>query len=515
MKFVGLEKWKSKISDLEKQPTLLKVFFYIILACCAFKGISIAVNLLMNGLYYNIDFTFNDFNEFDLLLAQISNTFIVLSLTSVLSTNIGTVYWIDIKDEKLVRPFFLCFYALTTYLLTLMSISIYVYFHKEILELLISFFMSVALLIFLTISMINVYFNRERIKNKYGWIYIEANIYVDKPSGVKIFNLGQLLKSNQFDNRKKHEKKYLEWESNRRTIISKAKKLDGDEIFGDIEKDTLEKILSYPYTIGKTEETKEAKEKNEELSLKLYEKTIQAINDLNLECVNENIELLILAENKRVLRDTIEYAYIQNNGMVYDILKNLNTCYNTLSKKISDYNDPDFVGVDDILWLQDMISEQARNIISGVSYKNITYQQLREILSSIKPDSDADENYRMLIEESSTAQTDQFLQKYKNRAICLNYVPIKELYLSYMNRDVQLMKYYIQFIVESNEKTVYYIKDNLSKNSKIDLYGKLNMKTISEADEEYLNLIFRREEIDPILPPKMIQDLKDLIYIEL
>ena len=37
MKFAGLEKWKSKISDLEKQPTLLKVFFYIILACCAFK----------------------------------------------------------------------------------------------------------------------------------------------------------------------------------------------------------------------------------------------------------------------------------------------------------------------------------------------------------------------------------------------------------------------------------------------------------------------------------------------
>ena len=49
--------------------------------------------------------SFVDISYFDLLTGQIANTLIVLSLTSVLSSDFGQAYWIDIKDTKLITPF--------------------------------------------------------------------------------------------------------------------------------------------------------------------------------------------------------------------------------------------------------------------------------------------------------------------------------------------------------------------------------------------------------------------------
>ena len=68
-----------------------------------------------------------EINYFDLLLGQIANTLIVLSLTSVLSSNFGQAYWVDIKETKLIKPFWTCFTGITVYLLN----SI-VLFHSDV-----------------------------------------------------------------------------------------------------------------------------------------------------------------------------------------------------------------------------------------------------------------------------------------------------------------------------------------------------------------------------------------------
>lgn len=201
---MGFDRFKPKKFNVNTLSTPTKILFYIMIEIAAFSIIRLVVYLLMRLLFQEGIAVFpTNFNEFDLLIAQISNTFIVLSLTSVLSTNMGTVYWIDIKDEKLVRPFFWCFYALTTYLLTSMVISIIEFFIQDLYGLCISFFMSIILLIFLTISMIDAHFNRNQIKNKYRWEYIMTNMMADDISNFRISSLRYLLDRGLVHSRKK------------------------------------------------------------------------------------------------------------------------------------------------------------------------------------------------------------------------------------------------------------------------------------------------------------------------
>ena len=70
-----------------------------------YVSITIAFLLVASFLLYlfNIDKaieSLREINYFDLLLGQIANTLIVLSLTSVLSSNFGQAYWVDIKKQS-------------------------------------------------------------------------------------------------------------------------------------------------------------------------------------------------------------------------------------------------------------------------------------------------------------------------------------------------------------------------------------------------------------------------------
>ena len=121
----------------------------------------------------------DNYSSFDILLSQISNTFIVLSLTAVLSTNVGYVYWIDIKDHKLVEPLFSCFIAIMTYLLTDLCFSVIVYLLNKPDSLFLSFLVSIILLIWLSYKMISVYFGRNRMKQKLLLTYLQDKWTVD------------------------------------------------------------------------------------------------------------------------------------------------------------------------------------------------------------------------------------------------------------------------------------------------------------------------------------------------
>ena len=79
-----------------------RTIVYIVVTLVVLSVTSITCHFL--GIERILD-GFTDINYFDLLTGQVANTLIVLSLTSVLSSNFGQVYWVDIKDTKLISPF--------------------------------------------------------------------------------------------------------------------------------------------------------------------------------------------------------------------------------------------------------------------------------------------------------------------------------------------------------------------------------------------------------------------------
>lgn len=93
----------------------LRTASYSVVSIIALTAITAICYLAgLDGLLEN----YPDIDYFDLLLGQIANTLIVLSLTSVLSDNFGQVYWVEIKETKLITPFWSCFIGITAYLLS-------------------------------------------------------------------------------------------------------------------------------------------------------------------------------------------------------------------------------------------------------------------------------------------------------------------------------------------------------------------------------------------------------------
>ncbi len=107
----------------------------------------------------------------DFFLVEVQVTFIVLSLSTVLSTRSKRVYWVDSFQYRLVRPRFTNFTALSSYILATLVIGTVC----EILDrcikdpcmlmgVLISFLLSVVLMIILSVRMIGANFGEEAIK---------------------------------------------------------------------------------------------------------------------------------------------------------------------------------------------------------------------------------------------------------------------------------------------------------------------------------------------------------------
>ena len=136
-----------------------------------YVSVTIAFLLVASFLLYlfNIDKaieSLREINYFDLLLGQIANTLIVLSLTSVLSSNFGQAYWVDIKETKLIKPFWTCFTGITVYLLTALLYSILMYAIGRYAGVLLSAVFSTVLLVILSFQMISIYFGKEGIKKQ-------------------------------------------------------------------------------------------------------------------------------------------------------------------------------------------------------------------------------------------------------------------------------------------------------------------------------------------------------------
>lgn len=566
MKFEGLEEWKSKvikninskINRLENESTKNKILGYGILNVLLFFSIRVPV-LLVEILLYCIGIkmpAFPNFNEFDLLLAQISNTFIVLSLTSALSTSMGTIYWVDIKEEKLVRPVLICFYALTVYLLTSMGISVCAYIFRDNCGLCISFLLSVLCLIILTYSMIDAYFNREKLKTKHRWEYCWISIMAEQLEYYKVLGLRMLVESGKVIDYRKCKKDFnmmctIEDDIEAKVQMRfKSTEDPFNEVFEALMRSNWQGN-SFEATVNqlhKFEFTRLMEEQYSKISMALYGKTISAINEVDFDVIYENIELMTLAMDELNLQNIMIYSLEHNVCIAINILLFLKDYIYKMTGNTLGVQGKVYYKEKDFNWLNKLIESYVGETITSCSHNDITYNQFSNILDYLNPDSIEVDNFRklhgILMEYSCDRYADHIASMAKNPfgdyngedslidlttddieklndsiKECENstlsesqYKPVKELYFIYLKKDLPLVEYCVKYLKKQYNLLVsLFLRDSQI----LELKRTYKFRFISEADEEYLNLIFRREEIDPILPPKMIQDLKNLIYIEL
>ena len=102
----------------------------------------------------------------DIYLSQVSLTFITVSVITVLSDKTVTLYWKNLVEDILVRPKLSCLYSLVTYSISTVLISSVAIVIKNKFFVIICFAIDIFCLIWLTYSMLNVYFSRSKQKEK-------------------------------------------------------------------------------------------------------------------------------------------------------------------------------------------------------------------------------------------------------------------------------------------------------------------------------------------------------------
>ena len=104
----------------------------------------------------------------NLYIAQLSLTFITITVTGSLSDNSNIIYWENIAEKKLIAPTWTCFLAYTSYsFVTIVFSTIAIFldgFNAPAFFLF--FFLDVLFLRLLTLNMVDVYYNREEKKEK-------------------------------------------------------------------------------------------------------------------------------------------------------------------------------------------------------------------------------------------------------------------------------------------------------------------------------------------------------------
>ncbi len=130
----------------------------LVIACCFAPFLSGVSNMT--------EARFADADLFEYYTAQLSLTFISISVMSVLSDKSVIIYWANVSEDRLIRPTFSCFAAYTYYSIgATLGSGLGVMLNKPFLF--VSFFaVNVGVLILLTVSMIDVYYGRDTKKKK-------------------------------------------------------------------------------------------------------------------------------------------------------------------------------------------------------------------------------------------------------------------------------------------------------------------------------------------------------------
>ena len=253
----------------------------------------------------------SEINYFDLLLGQIANTLIVLSLTSVLSSNFGQAYWVDIKETKLIKPFWTCFTGITVYLLTALFYSILMYAMGRYAGVLLSAVFSTVLLIILSFQMISIYFGKEGIKQQLREEYEQL---------LRLTNYPYV--SDYLYKIKKLEKELEECASPEKEELGRALQTEIRELEQKLNSGD-EKLVDEAHK-EYIERSVDAHENLKSIDIKLEEYTKNAIKNNDSDVIIENIELLVSAENDITLFRLMEDLFSWDERYCCKVLRQVN-----------------------------------------------------------------------------------------------------------------------------------------------------------------------------------------------
>lgn len=253
----------------------------------------------------------SEINYFDLLLGQIANTLIVLSLTSVLSSNFGQAYWVDIKETKLIKPFWTCFTGITVYLLTALFYSILMYAMGRYAGVLLSAVFSTVLLMILSFQMISIYFGKEGIKQQLREEYEQL---------LRLTNYPYV--SDYLYKIKKLEKELRECASPEKEELVRALQTEIRELEQKLNSGD-EKLVDEAHK-EYIERSADAHENLKSIDIKLEEYTKNAIKNNDSDVIIENIELLVSAENDITLFRLMEDLFSWDERYCCKVLRQVN-----------------------------------------------------------------------------------------------------------------------------------------------------------------------------------------------
>ena len=113
----------------------------------------------------------------NLYIAQLSLTFITITVTGSLSDNSNIIYWENIAEKKLIAPTWTCFLAYTSYsFVTIIYSTIAIFVDRfNAPAFFLFFFLDVLFLRLLTLNMVDVYYNREEKKEKLKAAFIACS----------------------------------------------------------------------------------------------------------------------------------------------------------------------------------------------------------------------------------------------------------------------------------------------------------------------------------------------------
>lgn len=445
-----------------------------------------------------------DINYFDLLLGQIANTLIVLSLTSVLSSDFGKAYWVDIKNTKLVYPFWGCFIGITVYLLTSMIYSILCFIVNFKIGLVVSAIFSTILLVILTFKMISVYFGKDEIKKqlkyKYKKLIILNQSYYISDYVRKLEEFVSELEQSKFNN-KNHFVKVI-----KREIDEIQKELNaGDEtIVDEVHKKHIEKHVH---------SIKELKD----LDIKIVEYTKNAINNNNSETVYENIELLVDCENYEPFINLLEELFDWDEKYACHMLYKLNEKNKffviedsmnffkkyALDKLIS--NSGKLYAIQSLLRVYDATNLGMKEIDKDINKIKTQCAMLQERQIEIERKISGEEDFRQAIKQYKTEnkkieneydklgnELKQLMGSATAKELRSFYVPIKEVEIAYMEQKYDIVNKYLTVILTNFKQDNFYIKENCG----ITNIESTVMFTYSYLTDEELEIIQRILEKD-------------------
>ena len=150
---------KENVFDRRKKASILlaTVTGCLLVISCCYASFSAGISEAVNARFAQADL-------FDYYTAQLSLTFISISVMSVLSDKSVIIYWANVSEDRLIRPTFYCFAAYTYYSIgATVGAGLGVFLDNA--ALFVAFFAAdVIVMILLTISMIDVYYGRDTKK---------------------------------------------------------------------------------------------------------------------------------------------------------------------------------------------------------------------------------------------------------------------------------------------------------------------------------------------------------------